>query len=141
MSQDFENAAELYSDALEYAELVCNEKGKNLATTINLNRAMAHIKNGDNQKGIDAATKALDSVGSSTHAKAYYWRATGYFNLKNNKRCLADCVASVRLQPSNKAARKLYKKALAAQKKVRANKSKAKSLFSGAFDKVKPYAW
>ena len=43
----------------------------------------------------------------------------GYFNLGNHKQCTADCVAAVKLQPKNKAARKLYKKALAAQKKAK----------------------
>ena len=140
VAKDFGTAASRYSDALEYAELAANDAGKNLATTLNLNRAMAYIKDGSNQEGIDAATKVIDTEGAPTHVKAYYWRATGYFNLKNHKRCIADCVASVKLQPKNKAARKLYKKALAAQKKAKANKAKAKSLFSGAFDKVKSCA-
>ena len=140
MSKDFGTAASRYSDALEYAELAANEEGKNLATTLNLNIAMAYIKDGSNLEGIDAATKVLDTEGAPTHVKAYYWRATGYFNIKKHKRCIADCVASVKLQPKNKAARKLYKKALAAQKAEKATKAKAKNLFSGAFDKVKSYA-
>ena len=136
--KDFETAASKYSNALDYAELAGSDAGKNLATTLNLNRAMACIKGGNYQEGIDAATKVLDTEGESTHVKAYYWRATGYFNLNDYKRCLADCVASVKLQPKNKAARKLYKKSLAARKKAKAAKAKAKatSVFSEAFGKV-----
>ena len=122
---------------MEYAELAGNDEGKNLATTLNLNLAMACIKGGNNQEGIDAATKVIATEGAATHVKAYYWRATGYFNLKDHKYCIADCVASVKLQPKNKAARKLYKKSLAAKKKAaKSAKAKVKHLFSGAFDKV-----
>ena len=121
---------------MEYAELAGNDEGKNLATTLNLNLAMASIKGGNNQAGIDAAAKVLATEGAATHVKAYYWRATGYFNLVDYKQCIADCVASVKLQPKNKAARKLYKKSLAAKKKAKSAKTKAKNLFSGAFDKV-----
>jgi len=139
VSKDFEEAASKYSDALDYAELAGNDEGKNLATTLNLNLAMASIKGGNNQEGIDAATKVIATEGAATHVKAYYWRATGYFNLEDHKHCIADCVASVKLQPKNKAARKLYKKSLAAKKKAKSAKSKAKNLFSGAFDKVSMY--
>lgn len=136
VSKDFEAAANKYTDALEYAELAGNDEGKNLATTLNLNLAMAHIKGGNDQEGIDAATKVIATEGAATHVKAYYWRATGYFNLKDHKRCIADCVASVKLQPKNKAARKLYKKSMEAKKKAKSAKTKAKKLFGGAFDKV-----
>ena len=116
---------------MQYAQLADSKEGGNLVTTLNLNIAMACIKGGNYHRGIDAATRVLNIEGASTHAKAYYWRATGYFNLKNHRRCLADCVASVKLQPKNKSARKLYKKSLASQKKTKIAKTKIKSFFSG----------
>ena len=96
---------------------------------------MACIKGGHNQAGIDAATSVLNTESASTHAKAYYWRATGHFNLKNHKQCVADCIACIKLQPKNKASRKLCKKSLEAQKKVKS--AKAKRAFSEALSSTK----
>ena len=90
---------------MDYAELVGNDEGKSLLTTLNLNFAMACIKGGYYQEGIDAATIVIATEGAATHGKAYYWRATGYFNLADHKQCIADCMASVKLQPKNKVAK------------------------------------
>ena len=137
IANDFETAATKFTVALEYAQLAASKEGKDLVTTLNLNRAIANIKGGNNQEGIDAATSVLNTEGAPSHAKAYYWRATGYYNLKNHKQCLADCAASLKIRPKkNRATRQLYKISSAAQKKNNSAKSNIKSAFSGALGTV-----
>ena len=86
-SKEFAKAAGKYANALECAELV---PAKNLIITLKLYRAMACIKSGKNQEGIDLATTVIKIEGKKDTVtdilvKAYYWLAKGYSNMKKPK--------------------------------------------------------
>lgn len=107
-----------------------------LTATLGLNQAMAYVKSANNKNAITSATRVIgqpDHAVGGTVVKAYYWRATAYFNLGEYAQCKKDCVAAAKIDKANKSVRKLYKKATQAAK---SSKAQIKKLYKGAFDKV-----
>merc|ERR1712005_76101 len=98
---------------------------------------MAYVKaSGNDKNAIASATRVIDQPDDAVEGavvKAYYWRATAYFNLGEYAQCKKDCVAAAKIDKSNKSVRKLYKKAMKAAK---SSKAQIKKLYKGAFNKV-----
>lgn len=130
----FEGAVEAYGDALKYVEELDSEEARVLTGALTLNQCIAQCKGDDNAGAILSAAKVLEAEETAPgyHAKAMYWRATAYFQMSDMKGCKRECLAATKIDPKNKAVRKLYKKANQA---IKDNKAKEKAIFGGMFGK------
>jgi len=121
--QDWATAVNRYADGAEYitfqdsespAEL--DEQGKVLAVALLNNCAMARLKVGDQD---DAAkfdcTKVLQY--DSKNVKAFFRRAQAEIAMGNYKAAAADAAKAVELEPGNREAELLRRKALETEKK------------------------
>jgi peptidylprolyl isomerase len=134
----FAEAAEAYSDALDYLEDIESEEARLLTGSLSLNQCIAQVKAGDNTGAILSASKVLEApeTTSGYHSKAMYWRAMARFQMSDFKACKSECLAATKIDAKNKAIRKLYKKATQAIKDA---KAKEKATYGGLFDKVSMY--
>ena len=135
-AKKFAEAADMYEEALGYVdENDSDNGGRDMAVTLSLNRTVALAKAGDESAGVEAASKAWEYSGEKS-VKALYWRAHCNFKLGNFKKCKVDCVAGAKIDPKNKAVRKLFKDA---NKAIKEQKAKEKAVFGGMFSKVSMY--
>ena len=127
---DFATAVNRYADGVEYIteEEELSEGDQQLAIALLNNCAMARLKAGEAESAKFDCTKALQY--DAKNLKATFRRAQAEFALHNFKACAEDATRCLELEPSNKEAEALKRKALDAEKK---EKKQEKALYSKMF--------
>ena len=105
-----------------------SESDKQLALALLNNSAMARLKNGEPESAKFDCTKALQY--DPKNVKATFRRAQAEFALHNFKACLEDASKTLELDPSNKEAEALKRKAVDGEKK---EKKQEKAMYSKMF--------
>ena len=118
-----------HGDAADKTEPVeLSEADKQLALALLNNCAMARLKNKDPDAAKFDCTKALQY--DPKNIKATFRRAQAEFDLHNFKACQEDVARTLELDPSNKDAEALKRKAADAEKK---EKKQEKAMYSKMF--------
>jgi len=105
-----------------------SDEDKTLAIALLNNCAMARLKVGDAEPAKFDCTKVLQY--DPKNVKAMFRRAQAELSMKNFQACLEDAAATLELDPSNKEAELLKRKAVEAEKK---EKKQEKAMYSKMF--------
>lgn len=139
-ANDFNEAAELYEEALERLTEMeewatdLQEKTRPVALSLHLNLANCYLKLGEPVKASNSASEALGF--DPKNSKALYRRGLANLDLENYDDARTDLLAAARAEPTNKEIR------LALQKWSEANaaaNAKEKATYGGMFNKCKLY--
>ncbi|XP_071181630.1 peptidyl-prolyl cis-trans isomerase FKBP4-like isoform X2 [Mytilus edulis] len=134
--ENYSKAKQFYKKVKKYLEYETDlqeenkEKRNSLMLATHLNIAMCEIKVGDFSEVREECNKALEIDPKSV--KAYFRRATAYFQVHDHESAKADYEKVLELEPENKAAKNQI---VICDQKLKQFREKEKHIYAGMFNK------
>ncbi|XP_063399593.1 peptidyl-prolyl cis-trans isomerase FKBP4-like isoform X2 [Mytilus trossulus] len=134
--ENYSKAKQFYKKVKKYLEYETDlqeenkEKRNSLMLATHLNIAMCELKVGDFSEAREECNKALEIDPKSV--KAYFRRATAYFQVHDHESAKADYEKVLELEPENKAAKNQI---VICEQKLKQFREKEKHIYAGMFNK------